>query len=117
MIIYIHPKCSTCKDAIRFLEERNVAFSTKDITQTAPSVAELKKMLDYQEGNLKKIVNSSGQLYREMELSKKLPEMPLQAVLALLSEQGMLVKRPFLLGKDFGISGFNAASWSKIPLL
>lgn len=114
MVIYIHPKCSTCKDAVRFLEGKKIAFTTKDITQTPPTVVELQRMLDYQQGDLKKLFNSSGQLYREMELSKKLPKMPLQAALTLLSHHGMLVKRPFLLGTDFGLTGFDVARWSKV---
>lgn len=71
-------------------------------------------MLDYHEGNLKKLLNTSGLLYREMELSKKLPEMSLQAVLALLNQHGMLVKRPFLIGRNVGLTGFNSVSWSKV---
>lgn len=114
MIIYIHPKCSTCKDALRFLQEKKREFTTKDITQTPPSVAELETMLDYQQGHLKKLFNSSGQLYKEMQLSSELPKMSLKAALTLLSQHGMLVKRPFLLGKDVGLVGFNAEAWSKI---
>jgi Spx/MgsR family transcriptional regulator len=114
VIIYIHPKCSTCKEALRFLESRKVTCTVKDITQTPPTVAELQAMLDYKNGDVKKLFNSSGQLYREMELSTKLPSMSLQAVLTLLSQHGMLVKRPFLLGKDFGLTGFNAATWAKV---
>lgn len=114
MIIYIYPKCSTCKDAVRFLESRKVAFTAKDITVTPPTVEELQTMLDYQQGELKKLFNTSGQLYREMDLSKKLPGMSLKESLTLLSQHGMLVKRPFLLGRDFGLTGFNAALWSKV---
>lgn len=117
MIVYIHPKCSTCKDAIRFLEERKITFTTKDITQTPPTLVELQAMLDFQEGNLKKLFNSSGQLYKEMELSKKLPSMSLKASLTLLSQHGMLVKRPFLLGKNVGLTGFNEEVWSSYPFL
>ncbi len=114
MIIYIYPKCSTCKDAIRFLEKKKIIFSAKDITKIPPTLEELQTMLGYKEGDLKKLFNSSGQLYKKMQLSQKLPGMPLEAALTLLNQQGMLVKRPFLLGEDFGLTGFNEASWSKI---
>ncbi len=113
MIVYIYSKCSTCQSALRFLEKKKVAFTAKEITKEPPTIAELQKMLKFQNGNIKKLLNSSGQLYREMQLSEKLDDMPLTEVLALLSQQGMLVKRPFLLGEEFGLTGFNEKEWSQ----
>lgn len=113
MILYIYSKCSTCQQALRFLEQRKIHFVRKEITETPPTRLELEKMLHYAQGNLKKLFNTSGQLYREMQLTEKLKEMPLQDALTLLTKQGMLVKRPFLIDKSFGLTGFNAAVWDK----
>ncbi|MFI5342956.1 MAG: ArsC/Spx/MgsR family protein [Chlamydiales bacterium] len=117
MIVYIYSKCSTCQNAIRFLEKMQGAagtYTTKEITKEAPSLDELQRMLEFQKGNLKKLFNTSGQLYRELQLNEKLKEMPLNEALIILSQQGMLVKRPFLIGKNFGLTGFNEPEWLKI---
>jgi arsenate reductase len=113
IVLYAYDKCSTCKSALRFLQERCVPFTQKDIIKTPPTLSELQKMLDYQNGNIKKLFNTSGLLYKEMRLSEKLPALSLDQALALLSQHGMLVKRPFLLGKDFGFVGFNETDWAK----
>jgi arsenate reductase (glutaredoxin) len=113
MLIYVYNKCSTCKDALRFLNQLGLQVETREITETPPSLKELNAMLLFQNGNLKKLFNSSGNLYREMELTEKLKSMPLQNALELLNTHGMLVKRPFFLGKDFGLTGFNQGEWSK----
>ncbi len=113
MIVYVYSKCSTCQKALQFLEKRKIDFIRKEIKDQPPSLEELQTMLGYANGNIKKLFNSSGQLYREMQLSEKLPQMSLPEVLTLLSQNGMLVKRPFLLGNGFGFTGFNEAEWSK----
>jgi arsenate reductase len=113
MIIYVYSKCSTCQQAVRFLEQKKITFIRKEITDTPPSIKELQTMLKYAQGNLKKLFNSSGQLYRELQLTGKLKEMPEIEALKLLSEHGMLVKRPFLLGDDFGLTGFKESEWSQ----
>lgn len=112
MIVYIYGKCSTCKKALLFLTRHKITFTVKEITTEPPSIAELQQMLKYQNGNLKKLFNTSGQLYKEMQLSEKLEDMSLDKALALLNQHGMLVKRPFLLGSHFGLTGFNEAAWS-----
>lgn len=111
--IYVYGKCSTCKAAIHFLKEQGVAFVEKEITKTPPTVEELRKMLHYKKGHLKALFNTSGQMYRELKLNEKLDEMPLEDALNLLSQNGMLVKRPFLLGDNFGLTGFNEVEWRK----
>src|SRR5437879_2149130 len=105
MRIYVYNKCSTCRDALRFLDQLGLQVEAREITQNPPSLEELNAMLLFQKGNLKKLFNSSGNLYRELELTEKLKNMPLQNALELLNTHGMLVKRPFLLGKDFGLTG------------
>lgn len=116
MIIYIYGKCSTCKQALQFLEQHKIKNTSKEITLTPPSLEELKMMLKYQNNNLKKLFNTSGMLYKEMQLSDKLEAMPLEQALKLLNQHGMLVKRPFLLADHFGLVGYNEAVWSKALL-
>lgn len=113
MLLYIYSKCSTCQNALNFLERKKVKFVRKEITMTPPTIEELQMMLRYSNNMLKKLFNISGQLYREMQLSEKLKEMPETDALILLSQHGMLVKRPFLIGNDFGFTGFNESEWSK----
>ncbi|MBA3602417.1 MAG: Spx/MgsR family RNA polymerase-binding regulatory protein [Parachlamydiaceae bacterium] len=113
MILYVYSKCSTCQKALSFLEEKKFAFIRKEITQTPPSIADLKSMLKFMNGNMKKLFNSSGQLYREMNLSEELKTMPEDDALTLLSQHGMLVKRPFLLADHFGLTGFNEINWAQ----
>lgn len=113
MIIYVYGKCSTCKAALLFLKKHRIAFTEKEISKAPPSVAELQQMLDYQNGNLKKLFNTSGLLYKEMQLKEKLQNLNVDQAFALLNQHGMLVKRPFLLGNDFGFLGFKETEWSK----
>ena len=113
MILYIYSKCSTCQNALKFLEQRNISFIRKEITDTPPTIAELQQMLNFQNDNLKKLFNTSGLLYKEMQMSKKLNGMSEREALSLLSQNGMLVKRPFLLGTSFGLVGFNESKWSE----
>lgn len=113
MIIYVYGKCSTCKAALLFLKKHKVAFTEKEISKVSPSVAELQQMLDYQNGNLKTLFNTSGLLYKEMQLKEKFENLKIDEAFTLLNQHGMLVKRPFLLGDDFGLLGFKETEWSK----
>lgn len=113
MLIYVYGKCSTCKDALQFLKQHHVKATVKEITREPPSIEELKKMLAYQEGNLKKLFNTSGMLYKEMELKDQLDDMSQSQALELLHHHGMLVKRPFVLGDRFGLLGFKQQEWTK----
>jgi arsenate reductase len=113
MKIYLYHKCSTCKNALRFIESHNLKATVIEITKQPPSREELKAMLNMQNGQLRKLFNTSGLLYKEMQLSEKLDSMPLDQALELLHSNGMLVKRPFLLAKDFGLLGFREQEWVK----
>lgn len=114
VIVYTYSKCSTCQKAVRFLEENGIKFQIKDIVNTRPSIEELEKMLHYKQNNLRKLFNTSGQLYRDMQLSSKLDTMPLKAAFILLAQNGMLIKRPFLLGNGFGLVGFIEKEWMQV---
>jgi arsenate reductase len=111
--VYEYGNCSTCKKALKYLENKKVPFEAIPIVDQPPTVAELKKMLGYYDGKLGKLFNTSGVQYREMKLSEKLPGMSEAAALALLAKNGKLVKRPFVLGTSSGCAGFNEVEWSE----
>jgi arsenate reductase len=113
MIIYVHSKCSTCQKALGFLKENHLQVTVKDIVEYPPTMDELQKMLEFHQGNTTKLLNTSGILYREMKLSQKLKEMSQSEILKLLHGNGMLIKRPFLLAKDFGLTGFKELEWAQ----
>lgn len=108
--LYQYEKCSTCKKAVKFLDKKAVAYKSIDIKNKPPSKAELKKMLKYV-GDIKKLFNTSGIQYRELKIKDKLPSMSEADAIHLLSENGMLVKRPFLLTETNGLVGFKEESW------
>ncbi|MDB6081125.1 MAG: putative arsenate reductase [Chlamydiia bacterium] len=111
ILIYLYSKCSTCKSALHFLQQRKISYTLKEITTTPPSITELQKMLTFKSGDIKKLFNTSGILYREYNLTEKLPNMTVDEALKLLQSNGMLVKRPFLLAADFGLLGFREKEW------
>jgi arsenate reductase len=112
--VYEYSGCSTCKKALKFLDQKKVAYEKIAIVDQPPTVAELKKMLGHQKGELKKLFNTSGQLYREMKISEKLPSLSEGEALKLLSSHGKLIKRPFLLTDQSGLVGFQEAEWKKL---
>ena len=112
MRIYVYSKCSTCKEALRFLNDRGIKADIREIVETPPTSDELNIMLQFQNGHISKLFNTSGNLYREMQLAQKLKDMSIQKALELLTTHGMLVKRPFLLAKNFGLLGFKEKEWS-----
>jgi len=109
---YGYDGCSTCRKALKFLDAKKVSYKKIAIVDSPPTTSELKKMLKYV-GELKKLFNTSGMLYREMKISQKLPKMTDAEAITLLSKHGKLIKRPFLLGKDFGLVGFKEEEWKK----
>lgn len=111
--VYTYAKCSTCRDAVKWLREHAVDFVEKPIYDQPPGVAELERMLAFQGGNLRKLFNTSGIQYRARNLAAQLPALSESEALALLASDGRLVKRPFVLGPDFGLVGFAPAAWSK----
>ncbi len=113
MILYIYSKCSTCQKALDWIKDRSVAVEVKEITLTPPTKEELENMLTFMEGNLKKLFNTSGLLYKELKLSERLPAMSQDEAISLLSQNGMLVKRPFLIGKKGGALGFKEENWDQ----
>ena len=110
--VYEYSGCSTCKKALKFLDAKGVAYEKIDITTQPPTASELKEMLA-QKGDIRKLFNTSGLVYKEMKLSEKLPGMSEKDALSLLAKFGRLVKRPFVLGGKWGTVGFKEDEWKK----
>ena len=113
MLFLCYPKCSTCRKAQKWLDEHDVDYDIRDIKTDNPDLAELELWHQASGLPLKKFFNTSGQLYRSLELSKKLPGMSDAEQYALLASDGMLVKRPLLVGDGFVLVGFRADEWEK----
>ena len=117
MIKFIcYPKCSTCKKAEKWLNENGVNFTVRDIKENNPSFDELKEWYDMSGLELKKFFNTSGLLYKEMNLKDRLKDMSEGEQLELLASDGMLVKRPVLVGDDFVLVGFKESQWEEALL-
>jgi arsenate reductase len=112
LTVYTLAQCSTCRDALKWLRAHNIAFTEKPIRETPPTLAELKTMLSAQNGNLRRLFNTSGQEYRALGLAQKLPSLSETAALALLASNGRLVKRPFLIGDGLCLVGFDETTWA-----
>ena len=106
-----YPKCSTCQKAKKWLDAHDVAYTDRHIVEDNPTAEELRAWHERSGLPLKRFFNTSGMLYREMELSKKLPDMSDDEQYALLASNGMLVKRPLLVTADAVIPGFKEATW------
>ncbi len=114
MLTFIcYPKCTTCKKAELWLKENNIEYTLRDIKEEKPSYDELKAFYELSKEPLKKFFNTSGLLYRSMELKDKLKEMSEEEMLSLLATDGMLVKRPLLIGDDFVLIGFKEKQWTE----
>ena len=113
MVFVCYPRCSTCKKAQKWLEENQVDYTFRDIKEDNPTLEELKAWHEKSGLPLKKFFNTSGQLYRSMELSKKLPTIPEEEQFALLASDGLLVKRPLVVTDDRVLVGFKEADWAE----
>ncbi len=114
MITIVHyPKCSTCKKAVKYLQEHHTDFEARDIKENNPTAEELKKWHAMSGLPLKRFFNTSGLKYKELGLKDKLPEMSEEEQYQLLATDGMLVKRPVLVGEDFVLVGFKEAEWNE----
>jgi len=111
MKLYQYPSCSTCRKAVKFLQQHGCEFESLVITDTAPSKDELAMMLDSYDGDIKKLFNTSGVQYRELKMKDKLPSMNAEDAIDLLSNNGKLIKRPFLIKDSQGIVGFREELW------
>ncbi len=112
MIKFIcYPKCTTCQKAKKWLDDNNIEYELRDIKAHNPTYDELSSWQTKSGLELKKFFNTSGLLYKSMELKTKLPDMTDEEKIALLATDGMLVKRPILVGDDFVLVGFKEIEW------
>lgn len=111
MIFVCYPKCTTCQKARKWLDENQIAYELRDIKTENPNYEELAAWYKVSGLPLRKFFNTSGLLYKSMALKDKLPGMSEEEMLRLLSTDGMLVKRPLLIGDDFVLVGFKEAEW------
>lgn len=109
-----YPKCTTCRKAKKFLQENNVAFDDRDITIDNPTVEELEKWITLSGLEIKKFFNTSGVLYREMNLKDKIKDMSREEMIKLLATDGKLVKRPLLICEDKVLVGFKEDKYKEI---
>lgn len=113
MIKFIcYPKCTTCQRARKWLEGQGAVFEERHIKDNNPTAGELREWKEKSGLPLKKFFNTSGLQYKALGLKDKLPEMSEDEQLMLLSADGMLVKRPILVGDDFVLVGFKEAEWA-----
>lgn len=114
MILFVeYPKCSTCQKAKKWLLENQVEFEDRHIVEENPSKEELKAWYEKSGLPLKRFFNTSGMKYKELKLKDKLPDMTEEEQLELLASDGMLVKRPVLVGDDFALTGFKEKEWTE----
>ncbi|AGC68826.1 ArsC family protein [Thermoclostridium stercorarium subsp. stercorarium DSM 8532] len=111
MTLVCYPKCTTCRKAKKWLEEKGVVFKERNIKENSPTVEELKEWHKKSGLSLKKFFNTSGQLYKELNLKDKLTAMSEEELYNLLASDGMLVKRPILVSENFVLVGFSEKEW------
>lgn len=114
LTIYTYTNCDTCRRAVKWLRAQGLIFEERAIRETPPGMAELKTMLAAYNGERRRLFNTSGRDYRELKLGDKLTAMTDREALALLSGNGNLVKRPFLIGDRVALVGFDEKIWSQV---
>ena len=111
--VYCYSRCTTCKKALKWLDDHEVAYELADIRTDHPDEAALRRDYAMSGLPLKRFFNTSGIPYRELGLSKKLPSMSEEEQFSLLASDGMLVKRPLIVGEHFVLTGFNEDEWKE----
>lgn len=112
MLLFVeYPKCTTCKNAKKFLDNNNIEYNDRSIKEQNPTCEELKEWYKKSKLPLKKFFNTTGLLYKSMQLKDKLPEMSEDEQLKLLATDGMLIKRPLLVADNYVLVGFKIQEW------
>ncbi|WP_017352782.1 arsenate reductase family protein [Clostridium sp. ZBS12] len=114
MLLVQYPKCSTCKKALKFLKENNFEIEVRDIINETPTREELLEWIDKSNLEFKKFFNTSGKVYKELNLKDKINSMTKEEAIELLSSNGMLIKRPILINENLVIVGFKEYNYSKL---
>ena len=114
MLFIEYPKCTTCQKAKKWLDDNGIEYESRHIKEQNPTYDELKKWYEQSGLPLKKFFNTSGLLYKSMELKDKLPNMTEEEQLMLLSTDGMLVKRPIIISGSTVLTGFREKEWSDV---
>lgn len=113
MLFIEYPKCTTCQKAKKWLDDNGIEYESRHIKEQNPSYEELKKWYEQSDLPLKKFFNTSGLLYKSMELKDKLPNMTEEEQLKLLATDGMLVKRPIIVSENIVLTGFREKEWAE----
>lgn len=113
MLFLCYPRCTTCQKAKKWLDENKIEYMERHIVENNPTYEELKEWYEKSGLPLKKFFNTSGLLYKEMQLKDKIPTMSEEKQLKLLATNGMLVKRPLLVLEDTVLVGFKELEWSE----
>ncbi len=113
MKVYLYQKCGTCRKALKWLDEKGIAYEVVPIRETPPSKATLKKMLKAKEGQRKKLFNTSSKDYRDPEVKERLPGLSDDEAMGLLASRGNLIKRPFVLDGEVALVGFKVEEWEE----
>ena len=111
MLFVQYPKCSTCRKAKNWLDEHNIEYESRHIVEDNPTAEEIEKWYNKSGLPLKRFFNTSGMVYREKKLKDKIPDMTEQEQFDILATDGMLVKRPILVGEGFVLVGFKQDEW------
>ncbi len=112
--IYAYKGCDTCRKALRYLQEQNIAYTEVAIREQPPTKTELKKMLAIYGGDLRKLFNTSGLDYKALNMKEKLPKLSVDEAIDLLAGNGNLVKRPFVITEQGGVVGFKEEEWRRL---
>lgn len=113
MLVLLYPKCSTCQKAKKWLDKQGVSYTERHIKDENPTLDELKQWYAKSGLPLKKFFNTSGMIYKSLNLKEKLVQMSEDEQLKLLATDGMLVKRPLVIGEDFVLTGFREKEWAE----
>jgi arsenate reductase len=116
LTVYLYQKCSTCRNALKWLDDHGIAHESKAIRATPPSLEELRTARNILGGDIRRLINTSGMDYRALGMKEKLPAMTDNEVFEMLGWNGNLVKRPFVIGDGVALVGFKPEEWRKALL-